>query len=85
MNKKATEMTMNTVVVIVLALVLISVGLYIVYTKILKPADSTDSLMTCQSRGGTVVSSKSDCSSGIYLTLTDETTKTSKPCCIPIT
>jgi hypothetical protein len=55
MNRKGMEMTVNTVVVFVIALVLLGVSIYIIYTKILKPSGTATSLISCDSRGGTPV------------------------------
>ncbi len=85
MNKKAFEMTITTVVVLVIALILLSVGIYIIYTKILKPAETTGSFITCEARGGEVASgpgcpNTQPCS--ICIKLPTETSKENQYCCI---
>ncbi len=51
-NKKGFEMTISVVVVLVISLILLSVGIYIIYTKILKPSETANSFLNCEDRGG---------------------------------
>lgn len=82
MNKKAFEMTITTVVVLVIALILLSVGIYIIYTKILKPAETTGSFTACETRGGNPVALCTECKSGeLCMPLPSEDGTKSK-CCI---
>ena len=86
-NKKGFEMTISTVIVLVLALVLLGVGMYIIYTKILQPSNTATSVLTCESRGGTVTPDRTNCPDGIYLKLPSETSPSDKKnelvgCCI---
>ena len=68
-NKKAFEMTISTVIVLVLGLILLGVGIYIIYTHILKPTEGTTSVLDCNARGGTPVVSCSTCTSNVCLKL----------------
>ncbi|MEK6886667.1 MAG: hypothetical protein AABW88_02435 [Nanoarchaeota archaeon] len=68
-NKKAFEMTISTVVVMVLALILLAVGIYIIYSKILKPVEGTTSVLDCSARGGTPQVTCDGCASNICLKL----------------
>jgi len=69
MNKKAFEMTINMVVVLVLALIMLSIGIYIIYTKILKPSEGATSVLDCQARKGHAVTSCSSCPSPVCMIL----------------
>lgn len=80
-SKKGME-AINVVVVMVLALILLSVGIYIIYSKILKPSEATGSVLTCSARGGNVISDCSQCVGGICIKLPTETNKDLQPCCI---
>ena len=82
MNKKAFEMAISTVIVLVLALILLSVGIYIIYSKILKPTEGTTSVISCQARGGNPVSSCTGCV-GVCFSLANELNNNKiEPCCI---
>jgi len=65
MNKKAFEMAISTVIVLVLALILLSVGIYIIYSKILKPTEGTTSVLDCSAQGGLPVINCDSCLSHI--------------------
>ncbi len=80
-DKKAFEMAISTVIVLVLALILLSVGIYIIYSKILKPTEGTTSVISCQARGGSPVQSCTGCT-GVCLSLNNEINSKIEPCCI---
>lgn len=68
-NKKAFEMTISTVIVLVLGLILLAVGIYIIYNHILKPAEGTTSVLDCSARGGTPYVTCDNCPSSVCLKL----------------
>ncbi|HME87410.1 MAG TPA: hypothetical protein VKE88_03290 [Candidatus Nanoarchaeia archaeon] len=83
-NKKA-ELTIETVILLILGLIILSVSIYLIYTHILKPSETGTSLLTCQSRGG-IESSDASCSQNqpcaLCLKLPKEGSKDSAYCCI---
>ena len=80
-GKKGFEMTIGVVVTLVIALLLLSVGIYIIYTKILKPSEITTSFLTCEDRGGSQGCDETkQCS--ICIKLPTRTSKEPVDCCI---
>ena len=85
-SKKGMELAVNTVILFVIALVILAVGLYIIYSKILKPSGNTDSLLTCEARNGEVATSpncqdKQPCA--VCIKLPNSGSKGEpQPCCI---
>jgi len=83
MNKKAMEMTVSSIVVLVLALVLIGVGIYIIYDKILKPVETTTpGLTSCASKGVPAPNGCTGMDCKLCIKLLDTDGKTYVPCCI---
>lgn len=82
LNKRGMEMTISTIVVLVIALVLLAVSLYLIYTKILKPAQGADSVLACEGQGKRSVESCSGCNPGDFCTKMPNDKGELKPCCI---
>ena len=76
-------MTISTVIVLVLGLVLLGIGLFISYKYIFKPSEGAGSIISCESRGGTEVSSCAGATCSLCLKLPSETKKELVFCCIP--
>jgi hypothetical protein len=51
MNKRGMEMTISMVIMLVLGLILLSIGIYLIYAKILKPSEGTTSFIACDGPG----------------------------------
>jgi hypothetical protein len=81
-SKKGMELTINAVILFVIALVVLAVGIYIIYSKILKPSESTTSILNCESRGGEIVSSCSGQVCAVCIDLPNKNSKDPQPCCI---
>lgn len=79
-DKKGMEMAISTVIVLVLALVLLAVGIYIIYSKIYKPSEIPTSLITCKARGGEEIDDCGSCT-GTCAKLPRETSSELKACC----
>lgn len=82
-SKKASEMTINTVVIFVLALVLLAVSLYLIYTRILQPGQTACSFLDCK---GTVVnqpcSNDPSCAACYQLPACASTGTATSYCCV---
>lgn len=89
-NKRGMEMTINTVIALVLALVLLAFGIYTIYSKIYKPTETSSSFYTCEAQHG-IATLQANCAGMTCSTcprLASDNFKGAKEnpyCCIPTT
>lgn len=83
MNKKGSELSLNTVIIAIILIIVLVVVIYIFMTRSGRFSHSVD--LTCGEQGGIMATRATDCPLETYFTIAPtEDRKSTTGCCIPV-